>query len=68
MGTHSGHGTKVCQFGVVHSRCRCIDETYLWIQCPTPEACAELTGINPKYTPKHRKDVRSGRREVRLDS
>lgn len=23
--THSGHGQEVCQYGIVHSQCRCID-------------------------------------------
>lgn len=65
-GTHSGHGTRVCEFGTVHSRCRCPEESSIWIKCPTPKECSPGTG--GKYIPKHRKEMRiGGRREVRLD-
>ena len=63
----AGHGRKVCEFGVVHSNCRCMDNTTTWIQCPDPKTCEEKTGVDPKYVPKHRKAINPGRREVKID-
>lgn len=67
MGAHSGHGQQICEFGTVHSRCRCIDDAHIWIKCPDPDACALATGIDPKYTPKHRESIHGEHREVRID-
>jgi hypothetical protein len=67
MNTHVGHGINVCEYGVVHSQCRCMNTTTHWIQCPTPERCQEETGVDPNYVPKHRKNMSNGRREVKID-
>jgi hypothetical protein len=65
FGLHSGHGIFICQFGTTHRRCRCPNENHVWIQCDTPEKC------NPsgaEYAPRHRKDIRSGKREIRIET
>jgi hypothetical protein len=64
MGAHAGHGRQVCEYGTVHQSCRCFSDAVTWIKCPAPEEC------NPSgadYAPKHRKDIRNGRREVKID-
>lgn len=47
------HGRKICEFGVLHSQCRCPNDKIVRIQCPTPLTCGTE---GDHYLPKHRKD------------
>jgi hypothetical protein len=56
--THAGHGTKVCEYGITHGRCRCPSRAVIRIKCTTPKECASMAGVplfHP-YEPKHRND------------
>jgi hypothetical protein len=35
---HSGHGRQVCQYGMLHARCRCIEgaQVEIRVQCDRP--------------------------------
>jgi hypothetical protein len=60
--SESGHGTKVCEFGTKHSRCRCMSTAVVRIMCPTPNECrakvAEESETPLSYVPKHKREPR----------